>query len=50
MIDADKSLDHKMPVSKGGTNDISNLQIAHLRCNQRKGNRVECSVLVESIP
>lgn len=34
--DADKSIDHKIPLSRGGTNDIPNMQIAHLICNQRK--------------
>jgi len=41
--DAEKTIDHIVPMSKGGTNEISNMQIAHLRCNQRKGNRVELS-------
>jgi len=30
------SVDHIVPVSKGGTNDPSNLQLAHLACNQAK--------------
>lgn len=32
------SIDHIVPLSKGGTNDLSNLQLAHLVCNVRKRN------------
>lgn len=31
-------LEHKHPVSKGGTNDRNNLDIAHRGCNSRKKN------------
>jgi 5-methylcytosine-specific restriction endonuclease McrA len=40
--DDDKSLDHKIPLSRGGDNDLANLQMAHLRCNQRKSNKIAC--------
>lgn len=40
MDDKDKSIDHIIPLSKGGENIRTNLQIAHLRCNQKKNNRV----------
>lgn len=30
------SIDHVVPLARGGTNDLSNLQLAHLRCNLRK--------------
>lgn len=30
------TIDHIVPVSKGGTHDMSNLQCAHARCNIRK--------------
>lgn len=33
------SIDHKVPVARGGTSDRSNLQLVHLRCNFRKGAR-----------
>lgn len=35
------SLDHIVPLSKGGTNNRDNLAIAHRGCNSRKGNRME---------
>lgn len=34
------SVDHIQPRSLGGTHDPSNLQLAHLRCNMVKSNRV----------
>jgi endogenous inhibitor of DNA gyrase (YacG/DUF329 family) len=33
------SLDHLIPLTKGGVHDPSNVQLAHLRCNSMKGNR-----------
>lgn len=33
------SLDHKQPISKGGTHTRANVQLAHLGCNMSKGNR-----------
>ena len=40
MTDDDKSLDHKIPLARGGSNDFDNLQMAHLICNQRKSDRI----------
>lgn len=34
------SVDHIVPVTKGGDDEPGNLQLAHLGCNIRKGNRV----------
>ena len=34
------SLDHVIPLSKGGTHTEANLQPAHLMCNSVKGNRL----------
>ena len=31
------SIDHKIPFHQGGTNALSNLQLAHRGCNERKG-------------
>jgi hypothetical protein len=33
------SVDHIIPRARGGTNDPSNLQLAHLLCNHRKSDR-----------
>ncbi len=33
-------VDHKIPVSRGGTDDIDNLKTACFNCNRGKGNRV----------
>lgn len=30
------SIDHIVPIAMGGTNDLTNLQLAHLRCNWEK--------------
>jgi 5-methylcytosine-specific restriction endonuclease McrA len=32
------SLDHVIPLSRGGAHALSNVQLAHLRCNVRKGD------------
>ena len=34
---SDMTIDHKIPLSKGGTNEFSNLQPACLICNMLKG-------------
>lgn len=34
------SIDHIVPVSRGGTNDLTNLQLTHYDCNVAKGNRM----------
>lgn len=38
------SIDHVIPLSRGGTHTQGNLQWAHLSCNQRKAARVESGV------
>lgn len=35
----DRSDDHIISLEKGGTNDKSNMQVTHIRCNQSKGSR-----------
>jgi HNH endonuclease len=37
----DVHLDHRLPWSKGGQHTLDNLQVAHSRCNIRKGARVD---------
>jgi 5-methylcytosine-specific restriction endonuclease McrA len=37
LLGADIHVDHWMPISLGGTNDPSNLQLTHPRCNMIKG-------------
>jgi 5-methylcytosine-specific restriction endonuclease McrA len=33
------TIDHIVPVSKGGDDTRANVQLAHFRCNSVKGNR-----------
>ena len=35
------SLDHILPLSKGGTSKIANLQLTHMKCNNVKGDTIE---------
>lgn len=37
---AEQSLDHIIPLALGGTHEPANVQIAHRRCNSRKGARL----------
>jgi 5-methylcytosine-specific restriction endonuclease McrA len=41
------SLEHKIPLSRGGTNNYENLDIAHRRCNSRKHNLTEEEYLIK---
>ncbi len=34
------SIDHVIPLSKGGDDTLKNVQLAHFGCNSRKGNRI----------
>jgi 5-methylcytosine-specific restriction endonuclease McrA len=31
------TIDHVIPVSQGGTDDLANLKLAHMICNAKKG-------------
>lgn len=35
------TVDHIVPISRGGLHEMANAQSAHLSCNARKGNRME---------
>ena len=35
------SIDHKVPLSKGGTHTRDNVQLAHLKCNKIKGSSTD---------
>lgn len=35
-----KSIDHIVPISKGGTHELGNCQMMHLRCNSANGDRL----------
>lgn len=35
-----RSVDHLVPVSRGGSNDVDNLRPSHLACNLNRGSRV----------
>lgn len=37
----DRTLDHVIPLSKGGDNTLDNLRMAHMRCNQRKSSKIQ---------
>lgn len=33
------NVDHILPLSLGGSNDVANVQLTHVKCNRRKGNK-----------
>ncbi len=33
-------IDHIIPLSKGGSDDVENLGVAHRSCNRKKNNRI----------
>lgn len=35
------NIDHIIPKCRGGTNAMSNLQLVHSECNQRKGSKLQ---------
>jgi hypothetical protein len=42
----DWHLDHKIPFTKGGGNETSNIQLVHPSCNLKKGDFVEIDELI----
>jgi 5-methylcytosine-specific restriction endonuclease McrA len=43
------TIDHIVPLSKGGTNLLVNLRLAHRACNNERGNRSEEETLEANI-
>ena len=35
------TVDHVLPISKGGLDTLNNVKLAHASCNRKKGNRVD---------
>ncbi|MFD5384256.1 HNH endonuclease [Streptomyces sp. NPDC127074] len=46
---ASPSVDHIMPLAKGGEHSMANVQAAHLGCNSRKCDRLDVGPGTESI-
>lgn len=48
----DVVIDHRIPLSRGGADDVSNWQLAHRSCNSSKGNRFpgEIRILLKPTP
>lgn len=42
---AKTSIDHIMPLSKGGEERLENYQLVHIRCNHRKGSKTKITML-----
>ena len=46
----DATLDHIRPVSKGGSSKLANLQLAHRKCNTKKGNCMDFEIISGAEP
>jgi 5-methylcytosine-specific restriction endonuclease McrA len=40
MPKTDRTIDHVIPLSKGGSGEIWNLRIVHMRCNSKKHDKM----------
>lgn len=41
ILEGEETIDHIIPISRGGSNDISNLRPVHEKCNMLKGNLLD---------
>ena len=41
ILENDGELEHKIPLSKGGNNTLTNVVISCIKCNRRKGNKTD---------
>lgn len=49
ILGEDYTIDHKIPITKGGDNLFSNVQLAHFICNQRR-SCTDLDVFLKSLP
>ena len=47
---SDATIEHKIPLSKGGNNKIENLSLACKECNQAKGDSIKIDVTQKPVP
>lgn len=41
------TVDHILPLAKGGTNELGNLQLAHWTCNRQKSDKLEMEMRIK---
>ncbi len=46
----DATIDHVIPLSRGGSNTVGNMQLAHEACNKAKGNHLPSEYELEPLP
>jgi hypothetical protein len=43
------TIDHVLPLSRGGGDDLTNVDIAHFACNRRKGAKIESALWTDDV-